>query len=91
MFTTPLVRMDRPSEPAATLGKNGEVVHLKEPQYHGNPVDPEGSLVTMSWGFDIVEHVFRASGMFSTIVLIDELSQGIRAALNEVIVSWKRN
>jgi SAM-dependent methyltransferase len=89
IFTTPLVNMARPSEVAARLGPEGEVIHLREAEYHGNPVDPKGSLVTMRWGYDITEHVHAACGLFSTIVFIDDLSQGIRAALNEVVVTRK--
>ena len=79
----------RPSECRARLRPDGQVEHLAAPEYHGNPVDPGGALVTFHWGYDIVHHVYRASGLPSTIVLIDDLSRGIRAELNEVIVSAK--
>lgn len=89
VFTTPLVNQARPSQQAARRAPGGEIVHLVEPEYHGNPIGPDGSLVTWRWGYDIVEHIYRASGLFSTIVYIDDLSQGIRAELNEVIVTRK--
>jgi SAM-dependent methyltransferase len=34
---------------------NGEVVHHMTPEYHGNPVDPDGSLVYTVPGWDILE------------------------------------
>jgi SAM-dependent methyltransferase len=41
---------------------NGEVIHLKEPEYHGNPVNPEGgSLVFETPGWDIIARA-RAAG-----------------------------
>lgn len=90
IFTTPLVNGWRPSEVAARLDAHGEIEHLKPPEYHDSPVDGSGgSLVTMNWGWDIGEHIQRASGMLTTIFEIDDLSRGIRAKLNEVIVSRK--
>lgn len=35
--------------------KEGQIVHLLEPQYHGNPIDPEnGSLVFYDYGWDFL-------------------------------------
>ena len=34
-------------------GQNESIVHLKRPEYHGNPIDPGGSLVTVDYGYDI--------------------------------------
>ena len=90
VFTTPLVNQSRPSEVAARLGYDGVIEYVREPEYHGNPIDPNGSLVTMRWGYDIGEHIQRASGMLSTLIIIDDLSRGIRAQLNEVVVSRKQ-
>jgi SAM-dependent methyltransferase len=41
--------------------RDGEVVELLEPQYHGNPVDEKGSLVFYDYGWDILERC-RAAG-----------------------------
>jgi SAM-dependent methyltransferase len=89
IFTTPLMNRSRASERRALLHPDRSVTHMAPPEYHGNPVDAAGSLVTFYWGYDIVEHVYRASGLVSAIVCIDDLSRGIRADLNEVIVSVK--
>ena len=35
--------------------EGGHVVHLTEPEYHGNPVDPQGSLVFTIPGWDILD------------------------------------
>ena len=41
--------------------ENGAVVHLKTPEYHGNPADPDGgSLVFETPGWDIVDRCRKA-------------------------------
>lgn len=87
VFTTPLVNRHQPSEQRARRAPDGSIEHLSLPEYHSNPVDPKGALVTFSWGYDIVHRIYRASGLVSTIVLIDDLSLGIRAEYLEVLVS----
>ncbi|WP_243689273.1 methyltransferase domain-containing protein [Geotalea toluenoxydans] len=89
VFTVPLVNKNRPSELRATFGKNGEAIFTKPPQYHGNPVSEEGSLVTVDWGYDICKHIFDACGLFTHIVRMDNLYLGIRADLIEVLMTIK--
>jgi SAM-dependent methyltransferase len=89
IFTTPLVNKFRPSEIWARKGENGKPIFLKEPEYHGNPVDPEGSPVTMHWGYDIIDFIKSASDMDAVIEYMDDLNYGIRAEFNEVIVCRK--
>lgn len=90
IFTVPLVRKTDPSRPRAIRGENGEMKYLMEAQYHGNPVDEKGSLVTMDWGYDIVSAIMKSSGMPSNIVFIDDMDRGIRAEFIDVVVSLKR-
>lgn len=89
VFTVPLVRRHEASRARARLDEGGRVVHLEPPEYHGNPTVDEGSLVTMDWGFDICRHIFEASGLFTHVVQIDDLSRGIRAEYIEVLVTVK--
>jgi SAM-dependent methyltransferase len=56
IFTTPLVNKREPSEKWASLSDAG-IVHHHPPEYHGNPMSEEGSLVTWHWGEDIVTHI----------------------------------
>jgi hypothetical protein len=37
----------------ATLGLDGQIRHLTEPEYHGNPISGDGSLVTFHYGYDL--------------------------------------
>lgn len=89
IFTTPLVNKQGCSKVRAQLLANGEIRHLEPPVYHGNPLSPEGSLVTLDWGFDICQHIFEACGLFTQIIYIDDITKGIRAELIEVLVTLK--
>lgn len=86
--TVPLVKKGLPSKLRARIDNN-EIVYLEPEQYHGNPVGDGKSLVTVDWGFDICRHIFEASGLFTHIVHIDDLSKGIRAEYIEVLVTVK--
>ena len=89
IFTVPLVNKFEKTEQWSTKGENGEPVFLKTPEYHRNPVDPEGSPVTMHWGYDIVDFIKQESGLKSTIEYLDDLNHGVRAEYIEVVVSRK--
>ena len=89
IFTTPLVNKGQPSERCSERLADGEIRHLKPPEYHGNPIDDSGSLVTFHWGYDIVHRVYEASRLVTSIVHIDNLELGIRAEYIEVLVSAK--
>lgn len=71
----------------ATLSQ-GEIKNHQPAAYHDDGTGGQ-SLVVHDWGFDIAQHIHAASGLFSYIIQIDDLSRGIRAALNEVIVTIK--
>jgi SAM-dependent methyltransferase len=88
VFTVP-IPFTGPSVRRARRGPDGEIEHLDVPVYHGNPIDDSGSLVTIDYGSDFAPWLDQRSGLTTTIVLIDDLSQGIRAELNEVLVSRK--
>jgi len=90
IFTTPLVNKNRPSKLRARID-NGEILYLEPESYHGNPVGDGRSLVTVDWGFDICQHIFKSSSLFTQIIYIDDLSKGIRAEYIEVLVTYKPN
>lgn len=90
IFTTPLVNKNLPSQWCAKRNLNGEIEHLIDPpEYHGNPVSPEGSLVTVHWGYDIVKFIFDSCGLFTEMIYIDALDLGIRAEFIEVLITRK--
>lgn len=87
--TVPLVNRAQPSQARARRGEDGSIIYLCTPEYHGNPIDPNGSLVCMDWGYDICDFIFKASGLYTTMVYIDDISRGIRAECIEVLISKK--
>ncbi len=89
IFTVPLVNKDKPTEVCARLNDGGNVVHLSEPEYHGNPVSDQGALVTRRWGYDICDYIFQSSGLYTKMVYIDALEHGIRAEYIEVLITTK--
>jgi SAM-dependent methyltransferase len=90
ILTVPLVNKCKPSSQRATLEADGTIRHIDQPSYHGNPIDNSGSLVTMDWGYDIVEFIRKESGLSTHMVTIDEIERGIRAEFIEVLVSVRR-
>lgn len=89
IFTVPILNRHHPSEVWATKGADGEPIFLHTPEYHGNPINPKGSPVTMHWGFDIVSFIKQHSGMDTTIEHFYDPGGGIWAEFNEVMVSRK--
>lgn len=87
VFTVPLVNKERPTSRRVVVQADGSLSHLAPPSYHGNPIDPNGSLVTLDWGFDICDHIAAACGLRTEIIRIDDLSRGIRAEYIEVLVT----
>lgn len=75
-----VVRKNEPTRFCASLAPDGTIVYLVErPEYHGNPISSEGSLVTVNRGYDITTFIFESSGLFTEIVFLDILECGIRA------------
>jgi SAM-dependent methyltransferase len=89
IFTVPIVNRCSQSAMRISIDDRGSISHLVAPEYHGNPVDDQGSLVTIDWGFDIVEKIAAACGLKTEIHRLDDLSLGIRAELIEVLVTRK--
>lgn len=87
IFSVPLVNKHHPTQVWATRNADGSPNFLFQPDYHGNPVDPRGSPVTMRWGYDIVDFIIRETGLETTIEYIDDLMYGIRAEYIEILVT----
>jgi SAM-dependent methyltransferase len=89
IFTAPLVNKTRKTERWASLASDGSILHHRPAEYHGNPVDAKGALVTMHWGYDIAAYIQQAAGTPTVIIQIDDIEKGIRAELIDVLVSVK--
>lgn len=89
IFTVPMINKSHHSFVRATQRVDGTIDYIVDPVYHGNPINDAGSLVVTDWGYDICRFIFNSSGLFTEIHMIDDLSQGIRAEFNEVLLTYK--
>jgi SAM-dependent methyltransferase len=89
IMTVPIVMKSNASERRASIDANGNVVHLREAQYHGDPLNDRGILVTIDWGYDLLNYMNYHSSLQSAMIYIDDLTRGIRAEFIEVIVCRK--
>lgn len=88
IFTTPLVNKEKNSQWTVRQNSDGIIEQLTEKlEYHGNPISEKGSLVTVNWGYDIMHFIHQSSGLFTSMICIDNLDLGIRAEYIEVLVS----
>lgn len=88
IFTVPYYA-DRNTEIRAKE-QDGEIVHLKKPEFHRNPIDPRGSLVTVDWGKDLAQIIKDSSGLETEQYVIRDRTRGIDGEFLEVFVSRKR-
>jgi SAM-dependent methyltransferase len=89
IFTTPMSRAIPQSVVCARKRSDGSIEHLRPPEYHGNPIDEKGALVTIWYGDDLGMLVERASQLPTTIHLLDDPYRGIAGEFLEVMVSVK--
>jgi SAM-dependent methyltransferase len=59
IFTAPTYKESVRTERAARFLDNGELELYREPEYHGNPINPQGSIVTFRYGYDFPELIAR--------------------------------
>jgi len=88
LFTVPWYRGTKTRVRARFL-ENGQVEHLLPPQFHGNPVDPDGSLVVTDWGDDLLQIIHESSGMTTEVFDGVQLDKGIDGEFREVFLSSK--
>ncbi len=89
IFTVPIVNKQAPTKRRIALSATGEVMHIEPPEYHGNPIDAKGSLVTIDWGYDIRTFIANTSALDTEIIQLDDLDHGIRAEYIDVLVTSK--
>ena len=59
-------------------------------EYHGNPVDPNGSLVTYYYGYDIIEIIKKNTDFKVDLMFLHDIEQfGIVGVMNECFVLTK--
>jgi SAM-dependent methyltransferase len=88
IMTVPIVMGTKQSRRRAFI-RNEIVQHVYPPEYHGNPLGNDGSLVTIDWGYDIVSYLAHYSGLNFLLCKVDNVDMGIIGTLNEVVVGLK--
>lgn len=73
----------------ARRAADGSIRHFAPPDHHVNPIDPAGSLVTTEWGLDIIDTIYAASGMRTTVFEMRSDREGLVGEFLEVLVSRK--
>lgn len=90
IFTTPKHKHLVESYRRARL-INSEIEHLKEPEYHGNPISQEGSLVTWDYGADFDDLLCQWSGYKTSCFVLRDRYLGIDGEYLEVFVTQKQH
>jgi SAM-dependent methyltransferase len=69
---------------------DGTVTHLKEPQFHGNPISSDGSLVTVDYGYEIHKQIAAWAPFDVRIYRFNDVEHGILGEYTEVFLCRKR-
>jgi SAM-dependent methyltransferase len=78
--------------PRARLGAAGGVEHLvPDPEYHGNPIDESGALVTYDYGYDIGKKISEWAPFDVRICRFADQEHGILGEYTEVVICRKRD
>jgi len=74
----------------AELAADSNVRYLVEPpEYHGNPIDAAGSLVTFDYGYDIVRQIAEWAPFAVRIIRFCDPMHGLIGEYTEVVVCGK--
>ncbi len=77
--------------PLATRNCDGSVRHLTAtPEYHGNPIDEKGALVTCDYGYDISKQIAQWAPFDVRILRFWDETHGIIGDYTEVVICRKR-
>ena len=73
----------------ASLDELGQIRHLEAPEFHGNPVSDQGSLVTYDYGYEIHQEIGNWALFSIEIVRFAAPEQGVLGEYTEVIICRK--
>lgn len=65
------------------------IEYILEPEFHCDPINPEGTLVVTEWGDSLFEDIWKSSKMKSELYLIEDKKLGLAGEFLEVFVSKK--
>lgn len=89
LITTPFTDTNAHDEIRARLTENGEIEHLMEPEYHGNPVDPEGGALCFRYfGWDMLERLRSAGFSHAEVVFYWSRRFGYLGNTNSIVLAY---
>jgi SAM-dependent methyltransferase len=91
LFTVPTYKELVVSQRRDEYNSDGTITHNDLPEYHGNPVSEQGSLVTFHYGYDLAENLHNWSGVDVEVVRFHDLRHGIIGDFTEVYVATKNH
>ena len=90
LFTVPTYKDLLESKRRALYNDDGTVDFLGfEPEYHGNPVNANGSLVTFHYGYDLPQLIKQWCGLDTWVYCFHDKSNGIIGEFTEVYLLKK--
>jgi SAM-dependent methyltransferase len=84
LFTAPTYKEMLTSERAARFMDNGDIEYFREPEYHGNPVNPQGALVTFRYGHDLPELIRSWAPLDTRVYRFHDHRHGLIGEFTEV-------
>jgi SAM-dependent methyltransferase len=88
ILTTPIYADLAASERRASFLPDGTINHFSEPEFHGNPIGDDGSLVTFHYGRDIVDEI-AALGFDVELRRYHDRTRGLVGMSNDVLICRK--
>jgi len=77
------------SRPRVTWREDGSLDYPLPREYHMDPVNDDGALVTYDWGRDLASRVEEATGMQTAVFQLESRHHGILGEFREVFVSHR--
>ena len=90
IFTAPTHKNRTETARRARFLADGSVEHFGPPEYHGNPVDPRGSLVTFDYGYDLPDLIAQWCGLDTHVHRFHDRLHGVLGEFTEVYVCYRR-
>lgn len=89
IYSVPIVLKNGHLSWRAKRNADGTINYLQEPQYHGSATDTKGSLVTIDYGYDLLDWFSQNTGVPHMMYYFDDITRGMRAEFMEIIVARK--
>jgi len=90
IHTTPIYKERLLSTRQASREDDGSLVYHVKPEFHGDPINSEGTLVTFHFGHDFPDKIVEWAGFDVEVVRFNDKRHGIVGEFTDVIICRKR-